>query len=578
MAFSISVVSAQQAPTASDQSWPKKVKLLRETQLEVRLGTTTASRKVPRNTEVEVVQVDLPNLQIRQNTATATVPAAITDFFESPEYLVFQQKEAKRLKSENEIAAAKEARSSTGKKINMNTASLSELISLPRIGNKTAAAIIKFRPFSKLEDLDRIPNIGPATIKQLKDLIVTETAESPSPPIRSEQATEQATEQVTAQVTAQTTAQTTAQAAEKPREKVTKQQAPTPRTDSPPVKITPPPTGNDAGGISILGSKAPPLSPSSWVQGEPMENYEKGKVYLLDCWNLACGPCIRSIPELRKLHEKYSDKGLVVVGVGKDGDEAIAKFLKTEKGHDVTYRIIGGPGYSGRGSSNTLIDRLKSTYGTIAYPTVFMVRDGILLWKGRPGALKDEDIQSMLAGTFDIKKEVARRLEAENAASIGKLAPTCDSGTWVQGEPINSYEKSKLYLISFGDPREQLSVEAFPCLQKLHETYSSKGLVVIGAINALENETRDLIETYGTSMSYPVLATQIVTQHDGWRSIGSKLRSEFMRACFEFQALRAFAIYDGKVVWQGHPADLKDDMIKKMLAGKTPSYALTSIP
>ena len=546
MAFSISVFSAQQAPTASDQSWPKKVKLLRETHLEVRLGTTTASRKVPRNTEVEVVQVDLPNLQIRQNTATATVPAATTDFFESPEYLAFQQKEAKRLKAENEIAAAKEARSSAVKKININTASLSELISLPRIGNKTAAAIIKFRPFSKLEDLDRIPNIGPATIKQLKDLVVTETAESPSPPIRSEQTTEQ--------------------------------QAPTPRTVIPPVKTIPPPTGNDARGNSLLGSKAPPLSPSSWVQGEPMENYEKGKVYLLDCWNLACGPCIRSIPELRKLHEKYSDKGLVVVGVGLDGDEAIAKFLKTEKGHDMTYRIIGGPGYSGRGSSNTLIDRLKSTYGTIAYPTVFMVRDGILLWKGRPGALKDEDIQSMLAGTFDIKKEVARRLEAENAASIGKLAPTCDSGTWVQGEPINSYEKSKLYLISFGDPREQLSVEAFPCLQKLHETYSSKGLVVIGAINALENETRDLVETYGTSMSYPVLATQIVTQHDGWRSIGSKLRSEFMRACFEFQALRAFAIYDGKVVWQGHPADLKDDMIKKMLAGKTPSYALTSIP
>ena len=246
MAFSISVVSAQQAPTASDQSWPKKVKLLRETHLEVRLGTTTASRKVPRNTEVEVVQVDLPNLQIRQNTATATVPAATTDFFESPEYLAFQQKEAKRLKPENEIAAAKEARSSTGKKININTASLSELISLPRIGNKTAAAIIKFRPFSKLEDLDRIPNIGPATIKQLKDLVVTETAESPSPPIHSDQ--------TTAQSTAPTTAQTTVQAAEKPREKVTKQQASTPRTDSPPVKVTPPPTGNDAKSNSTRGS------------------------------------------------------------------------------------------------------------------------------------------------------------------------------------------------------------------------------------------------------------------------------------------------------------------------------------
>jgi len=41
---------------------------------------------------------------------------------------------------------------------------------------------------------------------------------------------------------------------EKTTEKVTKQQAPTPRTDTPPVKITPPPTGNHARGIALLGS------------------------------------------------------------------------------------------------------------------------------------------------------------------------------------------------------------------------------------------------------------------------------------------------------------------------------------
>jgi hypothetical protein len=41
---------------------------------------------------------------------------------------------------------------------------------------------------------------------------------------------------------------------EKTTEKVTKQQAPTPRTDTPAVKFTPPPTGNDARVISPLGS------------------------------------------------------------------------------------------------------------------------------------------------------------------------------------------------------------------------------------------------------------------------------------------------------------------------------------
>jgi sulfatase modifying factor 1 len=64
------------------QDWPKKVKLIQETRLDIQLGTVKASRKVPPNTEVDVLQVNLPNLVIRQNNATATVPADATDFLE----------------------------------------------------------------------------------------------------------------------------------------------------------------------------------------------------------------------------------------------------------------------------------------------------------------------------------------------------------------------------------------------------------------------------------------------------------------------------------------------------------------
>ena len=41
----------------------------------------------------------------------------------------------------------------------------------------------------------------------------------------------------------------------------------------------------------------------------------KGKVVLLDFWTYTCIFCLRTIPTIKKIKEKYSDKGLVVFGI-----------------------------------------------------------------------------------------------------------------------------------------------------------------------------------------------------------------------------------------------------------------------
>lgn len=62
--------------------------------------------------------------------------------------------------------------------LNINTATVDELVELPRIGSVRAQAIVDYRathgPFSSVDELDDVPGIGPATLNALRDLVTAE--------------------------------------------------------------------------------------------------------------------------------------------------------------------------------------------------------------------------------------------------------------------------------------------------------------------------------------------------------------------------------------------------------------------
>jgi competence ComEA-like helix-hairpin-helix protein len=73
----------------------------------------------------------------------------------------------------SEIEAAKGRRDVTeDQPLDLNSAARDELMNLPGIGEKTANEIIGNRPFTSVDDITRVPGIGPATLEKLRPLVI----------------------------------------------------------------------------------------------------------------------------------------------------------------------------------------------------------------------------------------------------------------------------------------------------------------------------------------------------------------------------------------------------------------------
>ncbi len=69
--------------------------------------------------------------------------------------------------------------------------------------------------------------------------------------------------------------------------------------------------------LAKIGDLAPELLLSDWVQGNPTQLHQLlGKVVLIEVFQVNCPGCfLYSLPQAVDLHQRYSNKGLVVLGV-----------------------------------------------------------------------------------------------------------------------------------------------------------------------------------------------------------------------------------------------------------------------
>jgi len=109
----------------------------------------------------------------------------------------------------------------------------------------------------------------------------------------------------------------------------------------------------------------------------------KGKVVVLNFWFTTCVPCISEMPELNSIKEKYKDREIVFLGLGRDAAGMIKDFLKK---HPFDYILFPG-------AVNTV-----ESYNISIYPTSIVIdRTGTIRYVQVTGA----DVRESLTREID---------------------------------------------------------------------------------------------------------------------------------------------------------------------------------
>ena len=113
----------------------------------------------------------------------------------------------------------------------------------------------------------------------------------------------------------------------------------------------------------------------------------KGKVVLIDFWSTTCLPCLREMPELKKLYGKYKSQGLEIVGINLDSNQKVLqRFIQKEEISWPQYFDPAGP-----------TNRLAQEFGIRAIPVVWLVdRHGLLRYLNT-SADREGQIEALLS-------------------------------------------------------------------------------------------------------------------------------------------------------------------------------------
>jgi thiol-disulfide isomerase/thioredoxin len=159
-----------------------------------------------------------------------------------------------------------------------------------------------------------------------------------------------------------------------------------------------------------LSDPAPPLRVLEWIKGEPVQQFEKGTVYVIEFWATWCRPCIAAMPHLSNLANEYKGR---VIALGIDiYEDKVRKVASREKikafvdsmGYQMDYRVgVQDSNYMETGWLEASGEKVNGI------PRCFVVNaKGKLAWIGHPKDLA-EVLPKIVDNTWDIQEAMATR-------------------------------------------------------------------------------------------------------------------------------------------------------------------------
>lgn len=173
------------------------------------------------------------------------------------------------------------------------------------------------------------------------------------------------------------------------------------------------------------GPPAPEIIPGGqWFNTEPLKLSDlRGKVVIVDFWTYSCINCQRTFPYLKSWHEKYADKGLVIIGVHSpefEFEKNPGNVEKALKDFGITYPVVQDNDF-----------KTWRAYNNRYWPAKYFVdKDGNIRYT------------HFGEGAYDESEKVIQQLLSESGSDV--------SGTVISNPEYETYAKTPELYLGYG--------------------------------------------------------------------------------------------------------------------------------